>query len=212
VIKRTLAMVAFAVLLLAPAASAKEVTRVLVVGADGQSVNVGGGWSLYDALRPANGSSPNLPSGRYLLVYPLMKASVPMQPARYYPDAGVGCWSWSLALEGCITSSQLPASWTATQGLAPFSNDPTILTGLIHGSRWLVVPSNPSIAVELALLRTQLARPIPTSPCRWGLRATWEGPAAASRPRSLCLRTAGLSVGNRLYPLSGTVTTMLRTW
>jgi hypothetical protein len=207
--KRALATVAFALLLLAPAAWAKEVSRVLVVGADGRSVNVGGGWPLYDALRPASAPLLDPPSGPYLLVYPLMEAGVPMEPGRFYADSGVGCWSWSLAPEGCLASSQLPTSWTATQGLTPFSTEPTTLKSLTHRGNPQIVPSNASVAVELALLRTKIARHLRASRCFWPLRATWQGPAAVARPRSLCLRTGGLSVGNRLYPLSRTVVAML---
>ena len=47
-------MVIVAVLLLPTAASAKEVTKIIVVGANGRSVNLGSGWSLYNQIRPAN--------------------------------------------------------------------------------------------------------------------------------------------------------------
>ena len=48
---RKLAMVIVAVLLLPTAASAKEVTKIIVVGANGRSVNLGSGWSLYNQIR-----------------------------------------------------------------------------------------------------------------------------------------------------------------
>ena len=44
-------MVIVAVLLLPTAASAKEVTKIIVVGANGRSVNLGSGWSLYNQIR-----------------------------------------------------------------------------------------------------------------------------------------------------------------
>jgi hypothetical protein len=209
VIWRKLAMVIVAVLLLPTAASAKEVTKIIVVGANGRSVNLGSGWSLYNQIRPANSTPVTAPGGPYFFVYPLMEAGVPMEPARYYPGSQIGCWSWSLAPEGCLASGQLPASWSGTANLTLFSVEPTTLISLSHHGARYTLPSNASVAVELTLLRTRLARPAPTSPCRWRLLAAWQGPAAAARPRSLCLRAKGLSAGGWLFPLSRQVVWML---
>ena len=189
------------VLLLPSTAWAKEVSKIHVVGANGRSVNLGGGWSLYGQIRPPNGTSVPAPSGPYFLVYPLMETGLPMEPARYYPDSRIGCWSWSLALDGCVASEQLPASWSATGSLTTFTAEPTTLKSLSHRGAYYTLPSNASVAVELALLRGRLARPAPASPCHWRLHAGWQGPAAAVRPRSLCLRAKGLAAGGRLYPL-----------
>jgi hypothetical protein len=202
-------VVAAAALVLFPsAASAKQVTKFLVVGANGRSVSLGSGWSLYQQLRPPNAAPAAIPSGPYLLFYPLDNG-VPMEPARYYPNEQVACWSWSLALSGCSAVQQLPATWSRTGVLTSFTAEPTTLKSLSHGVASYTVPSNGSVAIELALRRTSLARRIPPSGCLWRLTATWQGPASATQPRSLCLRARGLSARGRFYPISPAIMTML---
>lgn len=200
---------AMLLLLVPSAASAKQVTKFLVVGANGRSVNLGSGWSLYQQLRPLNGVPAAVPSGPYLLFYPLMENRLPMEPARYYPAAEVACWSWSLTLAGCSAVQQLPATWSRTRLLTFFRGEPTTLQSLSHRGASYRVPSNGSVAIELALLRTSLARRAPNSPCAWRLTASWQGAASAARPRSVCLRANGLSARGRLYPLSRAVAAML---
>jgi hypothetical protein len=200
---------AAALVLFPSAASAKQVTKFLVVGANGRSVSLGSGWSLYQQLRPPNAAPAAIPSGPYLLFYPLMENGVPMEPARYYPDAQVACWSWSLALSGCSAVQQLPVTWSRTGVLTSFTAEPTTLKSLSHGVASYTVPSNGSVAIELALRRTSLARRVPPSGCLWRLTARWQGPASATRPRSLCLRAKSLSARGRLYPISPAIMTML---
>jgi hypothetical protein len=202
-------VVAAALVLFPSAASAKQVTKFLVVGANGRSVSLGSGWSLYQQLRPADAAPAAIPSGPYLLLYPLMENGVPMEPARYYPDAQVACWSWSLALSGCSVLQQLPATWSRTGVLTSFTAEPTTLKSLSHGVASYTVPSNGSVAIELALRRTSLARRVAPPGCLWRLTATWQGPASAIRPRSLCLRAKGLWARGRLYPISPGIMTML---
>jgi hypothetical protein len=207
---RWVAVVAAAAVALFPsAASAKQLTKFLVVGANGRSVSLGSGWSLYQQLRPPNAAPAAIPAGRYLLFYPLMENGQPMEPARYYPDAQVACWSWSLALSGCSSVQQLPTTWSRTGVLTSFTAEPTTLKSLSHGGTSYTVPSNGSVAIELALRRTSLARRAPHSGCFWSLTARWQGPASAARPRSLCLRASGLSARGRLYPISPAIMTML---
>lgn len=206
---RSVLVIALAVMLIPAAASAKQVTKVLVVGADGRSVNLGGGWPLFFDLRPQAAASASRPTGPYLLLYPLMQNGVPMEPGRYYLGAGVACWSWSFALD-CFGIARLPETWMRTQSLTQFVSEQTKLVRLVHKGADYTVPSNGSVAIELALLRTRAARRAPASPCPWRLNADWEGPAAATQPRSLCLRANGISAGRRLYPMSRAVVGMLR--
>lgn len=199
-----------AMLLLFPsAASAKQVANFLVVGANGRSVSLGSGWSLYQQFHPPNAGPAAIPSGHYLRLYPLMENGLPMQPARYYPDSQVVCWSWSLSLSGCSVIHELPATWSRTQVLTSFTAEPTTLKSLSHRGAAYAVPSIASAAIELALLRTRLARRAPHSRCPWSLTATWQGPASAARPRSLCLRASGLSARGRLYRISPAILAVL---
>jgi hypothetical protein len=209
---RSVLVVALVVMLLPGAASAKQVTKVLVVGANGRSANLGAGWSVLDDLRPESIPNPvSPPRGSYLLVYPLMEEGLPMEPGRYYPTAGVACWSWSSEIGDCFRIARLPKTWAQTRSLTWFTSEQTRLRRLTHQGARYNVPSNDSVAIELALLRTQAAQDAPPSPCRWRLRAQWQGPGAASGPTSLCLRSNGVSTGGRLYPMPRGVATMLHT-
>jgi hypothetical protein len=206
---RWMAVAAAVVLLLPSAASAKQVTKVLVVGANGRSVNLGQGWPLYQRFRPPNAAPVAAPSGSYLLLFPLMENGLPMEPARYYPASQTACWSWSLAGGHCFAVPRVPATWSHTVVLTSFSLEPTTLAGLSHQGAPYTVPSNGTVAIELALLRTRLAVRAPRSPCLWRLNAQWQDAASAARPTSLCLRARGVSTGGRLYPLSRAVAAIL---
>ena len=207
---RWVLVAALVTMLLPAAASAKGVTQVLVVGANGRTVYLGGGWSLYGDLRPQQNTSVAQPNGRYVLLYPLMEKGLPMEPGRYYPSAHVACWAWSPKdLSDCSAVARLPSTWTRTRGLTTFVSEQTTLRSLGWQDMHYTVPSNYSVAIELALLRTHGTRPAPTVPCRWRLHAQWQGPAAASRPSSLCLRRNGVSAGGRLYPMPRGVAAML---
>jgi hypothetical protein len=207
---RSVLVVALVAVLLPAAASAKEVTKVLVVGANGRSANLGSGWSVYGDLRSESATPVSRPHGSYLLVYPLMEEGLPMEPGRFYPTAGVACWSWSPHVSDCSRIARLPKTWEHTRSLTWFASEQTRLRSLMHQGARYTVPSNYSVAVELALLRAQAARPAPRSACQWPLETRWQGPSAASMPTSLCLRGNGVSTGGRLYPMSRGVAAMLR--
>lgn len=208
---RSVLVVVLVVLLLPAAASAKQVTKVLVVGANGRSANLGSGWAVLGDLRPESVANPvSPPHGSYLLVYPLMEEGLPMEPGRYYPRAGVACWSWSSETGDCFRIARSPKTWERTRSLTRFVSEQTRLRSLTHQGTRYPVPSNYSVAIELALLRTRAARPVSALSCTWRLRARWRGPAAATRPTSLCLRGNGVSTGVRLYPMSRGVAAMLR--
>jgi len=164
---------------------------------------------LYGTIRPTDAALTAAPGGSYLLLYPLMETGVPMEPARYYTASEVACWSWSLGTDGCVAVGELPQTWTRTRVLTPFAVQPTTLRALSHARSPYTVPSNGSVALELALLRTHRARPASRRACSWRLDAQWQGPEAAARPKSLCLQARGVSAGGLLFPLSPNVTQML---
>ena len=207
--RRWLLAVALALLLFPAAASAKDITKMLVVGANGRSVDLGSGWSVYDDFRPERAGSVSQPRGSYVLLYPLMEEGLPMEPGRFYPAAGVACWSWSLRASDCFRIARLPKTWGQARGLTWFAAEQTRLRSLTWKGSHYPVPSNYSVAIELALLRTRAALPAPALPCGWRMHAQWQGPGAASRPTSLCLRGNGVSTGGRLYPIPRGVAKML---
>jgi hypothetical protein len=208
-IGRLALVVALVSMFLPAAASAKEVTKVLVVGANGRTVDLGSGWSVLADLRPEGATPAAQPSGKYFLVYPLMEQGVPMQPGRYYPGAGVACWSWGRDVGDCFAVARLPETWPRTRRLTSFASEQTGLRSLRHEGARYTVRSNDSVAIELALSRTHAARRVPASACAWWLHARWKGPQAATRPTSLCLRSNGVSAGGRLYPIPRGVVAML---
>jgi hypothetical protein len=208
-IGRFVLVVALVLMLLPAAASAKEVTQVLVVGANGRTVNLGHGWSVLADLRPEQAAPASQPSGAYFRLYPLMEQGLPMQPGRYYPGAGVACWSWGRDAGDCFAIARLPDTWPRTSRLTSFASEQTGLQSLRHQGARYTVPSNDSVAIELALLRTHASRRAPASACGWRLQARWRGPVAAGRPASLCLRRNGVSARGRLYPMPRGVVTML---
>jgi hypothetical protein len=211
VIGRWLLVSALVVVVLPAAASAKDITKIVVVGSNGRSVNLGTGWSLLDDFRPEQAALVAQPRGTYLLLYPLMEEGLPMEPGRFYPTAGVSCWSWSFRAGTCFRIARLPKSWGRTGALTRFATEQTRLRSLTWKGSHYTVPSNYSVAIELALLRTRAARDAPALRCRWRLRARWQGPGAAGQPTSLCLRSDGVSTAGRLYPLPRRVATVLHT-
>lgn len=207
-----LVLATLVVMLFPAAASAKDITKILVVGANGHSVNLGSGWSVLDDFRPEQAAaSVSQPKGTYLLLYPLMEQGLPMEPGRFYPTAGVSCWSWSPGASDCFRIARLPKTWGQTRGLTWFAAEQTRLRSLTWKGSHYTVPSNYSVAIELALLRTDAVHPAPASPCRWRIRAQWQGPGKAREPTSLCLRGNGVSTNGRLYPMPRSVAAMLHT-
>ena len=111
-IRRWLLVAALVVMVFPTAASAKDITKILVVGANGRSVNLGSGCSLLDDFRPEQAArAVSRPMGTYLLLYPLMEEGLPMEPGRFYPTAGVACWSWSPQASDCFRIARLPKTW-----------------------------------------------------------------------------------------------------
>jgi hypothetical protein len=187
---------AAAALLSVTAASAKELTRVVAVGANGSSIEVTGlDW---DALRVTPGGQP---TGGYVLVYPLMERGVPAQPGRFYPSTGAACFSWDRSVPGsCYQPDGGLASRLAQ--LAAIDGPPTILSRLTVAGRRARLNSNGAVAIELALQRAALSRPVPRRPLNCvAVRASWVGPASVRRPTRLWSCRTGLWAAGRSYPV-----------
>lgn len=199
------ALVLVGVLVLVPAAGAKRLTRLVIVGADGRSVELIGEeqlapWRWSDRVATA-------PTDGYLLLYPLFDARWAGQPARYYPSQRIACFSWNRSAVGeCRRIPEAAAARLApATSLSRFVGESTTLAQLELGGSVRRLESNEAVAIELVLNRPRLARPA-TRPPTGGYsvaRAEWRGPDASSRPASFLWTSAGAWLDGRLYPLQG---------
>jgi hypothetical protein len=186
-----------------PAAQAKELTSVLVVGPDGPTF-VEPYRVVQEPLGRLRPVAP--PRGGYVLVFPMIRG-VPARPGRWFPRAAVLCSGWRSGVEaGCASAPRL-GGWLGS-GVATglFRREPVQLTSLRRGGRALLPYGNEATAVKLALYQGG-SRASPPADClaftaRW-TRAGW--------PRSFCVgRGGGLYAGRRVYPLPPRTAAFLR--
>jgi hypothetical protein len=197
------ALVLLVALVALPAAQAKELTSVLVVGPRGPTF-VEPYRVVQEPLGRLRPVAP--PRGGYVLVFPLLRG-VPARPGRWFPHAGVLCSGWRSGVEaGCASAPRL-GGWLGS-GVATglFRREPVRLTSLRRGGRELPRYGNEATAVKLALYQRGSRRRPPadclTFTARW-TRAGWPG--------SFCVgRGGGLYAGGRVYPLSPPTARFLR--
>jgi hypothetical protein len=197
------ALVFLLALVALPAAEAKELTSVLVVGPRGPTL-VEPYRVVQEPLGRLRPVAP--PSGGYVLVFPLMRG-VPARPGRWYPRAEVLCSGWRSGVEaGCASAPRL-GGWLGS-GVATglFRREPVRLTSLRRGGRTLSPYGKEATAVKLALYqRGSRARPpagCVTFTARW-TQSGWPG--------SFCVgRGGGVYARGRLYPLALPTAAFLR--
>jgi hypothetical protein len=189
-----------AALAAASVAEAKEFTRLVVVGDQGRSTAFQG--QEFAPWNFAPSRSDVRPAGRYLLLYPIIDPSFVGEPGRYFPDQQIACFSWDRTVLGeCGPVGAPVAAQLNAAGLSRFSQEPTILSRLRVFGREGRVNSNGAVAIELAFNRWRLARRRPHRPADCSpVRATWSGPAPASRPTRFCLAVKGVWAQGRFYP------------
>jgi hypothetical protein len=197
------ALVALLALVALPAAQAKELTSVLVVGPRGPTL-VEPYRVVQEPLGRLRPVAP--PSGGYVLVFPLMRG-VPARPGRWFPRAGVLCSGWRSGVEaGCASAPRL-GGWLGS-GVATglFRREPVQLTSLRRGGRALPRYGNEATAVKLALYQ-RWARRSPPADCL-AFTARW---TQTGWPGSFCVgRSGGLYVGSRVYPLPARTAAFIR--
>jgi hypothetical protein len=204
---RRLAFVAliFLSLWLVSAASAKEFTKLVVVGAQGKYVELTG-----PELAPWNAVGPNeqvAPTGSYLLLYPLMEKALPMRPGRYFPDQGIACFSWARAELGECghVTDDVAIRLGAARALPRFATEPTILSRFVLNGTSHTITSNGAVALELAFNTWRRAVPAPKPKFCTAATVAWTGPAAASRATSFCVAASGIWSAGRLYRMPGVI-------
>jgi hypothetical protein len=186
-----------------PAAQAKELTSVLVVGPDGPTF-VEPYRVVQEPLGRLRPVAP--PRGGYVLVFPMIRGA-PARPGRWFPRAAVLCSGWRSGVEaGCASAPRL-GGWLGS-GVATglFRREPVQLTSLRRRGRALLPYGNEATAVKLALYQGGL-RASPPADCLT-FTARW---TQAGWPRSFCVgRGGGLYAGRRVYPLPLATATFLR--
>ena len=191
----SLAAIVAVTLALVPAASAKELTKVVGIGAGDVSVELRGfDWkALYTVPMRLS------PDGAYVLVYPLMERNVAAQPGRFYPQDHVVCFSWDrAALGACYQASERLEAGLA--GVPTMEGAPTILKSLKFAGRTKSVNTNGAVAVELAFNRPSAARDAKRPKVCVSMQATWAGAQASARPVRFCSSAKGLWSARKLYP------------
>jgi hypothetical protein len=178
------------------AASAKSLQKVVAVGAGGASLELTG----LDENGLYGSPARTAPTGRFVLLYPLMEEDVPAQPGRYYPDLKVACYSWNRHVPGSCYEAKALAG-TGLADLPTLTKPPALLTRLVIRGLKMPIPSNGVVAVELAFNRPTLAQPSARRPrgCT-AARARWSGPQAAARPSRFWTCSTGVWSTGKLYP------------
>jgi hypothetical protein len=200
---RALALLVAAGLTFASGAQAKEFVSLVVVGADGRSVELRSSPAVIDQLFAP--SARAVIAGGYVRLYPLGATGHVGIPGRFYPAARAVCLAWdqSLPPRDCrLAEGPLLALLERAEALLPFRGAaPSTIAQAESPSVPSVVANQLRVAFELAFDRSRLARRTgPTTSCRRFV-VRWRGPHSSSRPRSFCLSPEGVRTGRLLYPL-----------
>jgi hypothetical protein len=197
-----LAFVCLALALSSPA-SAKDIHSIVVVASDGRSITIGAerevlGVMLYHPasvynIRPHRA----MPRGGFVKIYPVGPGGFPAIPGRFYPATRALCSGWNQAIAPSSCGRLAPPRHllAASRRLARFVGQPTVLVGLDPGAT-----ANLLTAVELALDRFRLARPLQRPPSCLSFIASWRGSGAARQPIHICIGHRSVYARGRLYP------------
>jgi hypothetical protein len=199
---RGLALLAAAGLAFASSAQAKEFASLVVVGSDGNSLDLRSDPRVIDQL--FSSTDRVAIAGDYVRLYPLGPTGHVGVPGRFYPATAAVCLGWdqSLPPRDCRRAEgDLLALLGQGRALVPFRGAPTTVALAESQSVPPVVAHQLGVAFELAFDRSQLARRVgPTTSCRRFV-VSWRGPQRSARPRSFCLSPDGVRARRLLYPL-----------
>jgi hypothetical protein len=203
-VRSAVALALLAVLALSVPASApgKGITRVVLVSADGRSVEANGTEGEIDGLLSRRGTVERTRGG-YLRLFFVGPGDLPANPARYYPHPGCVALDWPSYETSCRRIDAASAALLRpAHALARFTARPTVLVRIAYAGRTPDVARARAVlkgSVELALDRRGRAGPQPHR-C-YSLAGSWRGPAAAHRPQRFLLCPGGVYAHGRLYPL-----------
>lgn len=181
-------------LALSPPAAAKGIQSIVVVGSDGRSTTIGAeqevlGVMLYHPASVYNvRPHPATPRGGFVKIYPVGPAGFPAIPGRFYPATRALCSSWNQAVAPSRCGRLAPPRHllAVSRRLAHFVGQPTVLVGLDPSAT-----GNLLTAVELALDRFRLARPVRRPASCLSFFASWRAWTPRVSPRGSVLRTEG---------------------
>ena len=198
---RALAAAVFCGMVVVPAAAAKAIKSVVVVGARGTSVQIRSTRSFYDTLTAGTGAARV--RGGYILVYPLMDIGVAAQPARFYPATRAYCASWTLALPKSRVCARLDRAASRPLMAVPLRRGAPPTAEIVDGRTGGRTMLNVEVMLQLAFVRSGAIRVEPrTSDCALDYTATWHH---VSFPTRFCLGPRGVWADGKLRPLDSAV-------
>jgi len=179
-------------LLAAPAAQAKSLTKIVVVGSKGTTAELTG-FRLEDwASSPARVA----PKGSFLLVYPVIDQDIVAQPGRYYAEQHALCFSWDRRYAGRCYWAPTRFESNVSQFSLLAKPLPFIKRISVEGKAkndW----SNGAVAIELAFNRASLARVAERPRKCSAVRVRW---SAAGRPNRFWACRDAIWAAGKLYP------------
>lgn len=197
--KLALAFLAALALGLPASAPGKGFMRVVLVSADGRSVDVRGSEAEIDGLLSRRGALDRIRGG-YLRLFFVGRGDFPANRARFYPGPSCVALDWPTYETSCrAIDPQVARLLRPGSTLARFRVRPTVLVRVAYtlsGSEFAAALSG---SLELALDRRGRGAPQPRG-C-YPLTGSWRGPRAASRPRRFLLCPTGVYAAGRLHPL-----------
>jgi hypothetical protein len=193
---------AAAALAAAPPLAAKEFAGLVVVGADGSSVEHRPGPTVIDDL--FRGVTRARPRGGYLRLYPLGPSGHVGIPGRFYPRTRAVCLAWNQAAppRSCRRAGpRLTRVFARGVPTRRFSGRGPTLARLTSPGVAAPVLAQLRVAVELAFDRHRRSHRSATPVDCVRFTATWRDETAAPRPGRFCLALDGVHAGGRVYPL-----------
>jgi hypothetical protein len=198
---RTFAAVVLAALVLVPAAAAKEVTSIVLVGVHGSSVELSARGRLFQRLT-YGGFVVKPGHGGYLLVYPQMAMGMGAQPGRYYPQTHAYCASWTLATRVCLRVDDPVVRRRFAVHLPRLRTAPTRLVSLERNGSLLSQMQEVGVVFDAVFARkARWQRSLQPRACSLRYSARWDGPESGSRPARFCLSPRGVWAHGSLFPL-----------
>lgn len=187
---------------LAGSAAAKGFTRAILVGSDGRWVEIHARESTIDGLISKRGAVERIRGG-YVRLFFVGGGDFPASPGRYYPAAECVALDWPSYETSCARiDATLVRLLGAGRRLRRFAVRPTTLARIeYHGRLAGVITTAAALKDPVELALDRVGRPSPRPKGCYAFSGRWQGPAAASRPRSFQLCAAGVYANHRVYPL-----------
>ena len=199
--RRVLAAALVGAVVFVPAATAKNVRSLVLVGARGKSIEIPYTLARYEKLAAGTGAARV--RGGYVRVYPLMDIGVAAQPARYYPATRAYCASWTLALPRSRVCARLDRKTARPLEVVPLRRGAPPTAEIIDARTGARTMPNVEVMLQLAFVRSRAMRAEPrTSDCALDYTAHWHH---ASYPSRFCLGPRGVWADGRLRPLDPSV-------